>query len=97
MPHGEYAYVDIYIALDDAVFEGKPFEIKYSAPANLSSVSNLGKMLARFRPVKANEEYNLETILLMAPVSLMTQQEKGKDGNLYSRVIEGSLKPLEQK
>ena len=93
--HGDYEYVDIYVALEDAQLDGKPFEIKYSTPANLSEASKLGKLLAKFKPIKAGEQYDLVTMLIATPVSLMTQQEKAKDGNVYSRIVEGSLKPLQ--
>jgi hypothetical protein len=87
--------VDIFLSVDDLTIDGKPFEIKYSAPANLSEVSKLGKLLSKFKPIKAGEQYDLISVLLATNVSFMTQQEKGKDGNVYARIVENSIKPIQ--
>ena len=93
--HGDYEYLDLFLTIEDTLSDGKPFEIKYSTPYNLSEVSKFGKLLAKFKPLKAGEEYNLETIFLASTVSFMTQQDKGKDGNVYARIVENSIKPMQ--
>jgi hypothetical protein len=86
-----YHYIDIFIKVKD-----KDFETKYGVPANISIDSKFGKLLTAFgMELKPGETVNPEPALLNRNCMFMTIKEKSKDGNEYSRVVDGSVKPKE--
>lgn len=95
-PQG-YEYIDVYVTVDELKdLEDEPFTIKYGCPRNLSEASKLGKLLKNFVDIKPGEKYDPKTILENKKVSYLTVEEKGTDGNSYAKIVEGSLKPIQE-
>ena len=83
-----YHYIDVYIKID-----GEDFEIKYGAPATLSERSKLGRLVSQFTELNEGEKLDLDKTLIGQKVQFMTMNEE-KEGNIYARVVEDSVKPL---
>jgi len=84
----KYLYTDIFIQFNDIPDR----EIKYGCPTNLSENSKLGKVLSAFTELKADEKYDVDTMLLNQPIEFMTLNRETKDGT-FSDVVDGSIKP----
>ena len=83
-----YRYTDVTIKEDST-----GFELTYGCPTNDSEKSKLMQLLAKFKDIKPGDKVDPEQILLTQKVSFMSIKEK-KDGNEYTRVVSGSVKPL---
>jgi len=84
-----FKYTDIYIK------ENKTgFELKFGCPTNLSVDSKLGKLISKFIEIKAGQKIDPEKVLKGKGVLFMTMQEESGDGKVYTRIVDGSVKPL---
>ena len=82
----KYEYIDITIKMDDT-----NTQIKTSAPDSVSTESKLGKILQRFgADLIADKVIQIDKLLMNRTCQFQTMQ----DGQ-YSKVIDGSLKPVE--
>ena len=84
-------YTDIFIEFTDI----QDREIKYGCPTNLSQNSKLGKVLAAFTKLKADEKYDVDLMLLNQPIQFMTLNRETKDG-IFADVIDESIKPIKK-
>lgn len=82
-----YEYTDVFIKEKES-----GMEIKFGCPSNVSAKSKLGKLLCQFVQLTVGEKVDPEKILVGKKVSFLTIQEK-KGDNIYTRVVEGSVKP----
>lgn len=87
-----YEYTDMFIQPDDA-----EIELKYGCPSNLMEGGKLFKLVSEFTKLEIGATVNLEKVLLGKRVSFITMKEKGKDGNMYSRIVAGSVHPAQEK
>jgi len=85
----DYEYVDIFIDV-----KGKDVTLKYGCPANLSTNSRLGKLMALFTTLSKGDKYDPKDVLMGKAVSFMTMNKEKKQG-IFAEVVEGSIKPLE--
>lgn len=92
-----YQYVDFVIKVND-----KEFEMKYGCPQNLSVNSKLGLLIEKFgKSLKVNDEFTEQELIKLfvgRKVKFVTITETSKKENIsreYSRIADGSLKPLD--
>lgn len=87
-----FEYVDVYIRVDGTNSQ----EIKWGAPAKLSSLSSLGKMVSQFAEMKGNQVLDVEKALLDKRVSFVAVNESVSGKGTFSRVADGSIRPLQE-
>jgi len=80
-----YEYTDVFIKEQET-----GFSIKYGCPTLISEKTKLGKLLAKFVELKVGDKLDPETVLVGKEVTFMTIMEKGRDGNEYNKVVDGS-------
>ena len=87
-----YDYIDVYYALEDT-----DVTIKEGYPALLSEASKLGKLLTSLGfAAEVNTLLDLEAALVGKHVTLLTINEPIKDGRVFARVVDGSVKMVPQ-
>lgn len=91
--HEPYEYTDIHVRPDKA----PDMMLKAGYPSNLtlnengSPRSNLAKQLNKLM-IDVTKEVNTDA-LIDKKVDFNVINEEGKDGNVYARIVKGSLKP----
>ncbi len=85
-----YEYTRIHIKVDT-----EDMELEYSAPTNLSENSKLMRVLKAFGVEFVSEKkIDPETVLKGQKVQFQViNKPSKKDGNIYSEIVEDSLKP----
>lgn len=96
----EFEYFDVYVEVAGITNDsGEPVRIKDSMPFNLTPNTKLGKTVMRFgvdkETIISGHTIDLEKVFLSKMVSFQTIQEVSERGT-FSRVVEGSLKPIEE-
>ena len=86
-----YQYTDIYLELNTG---STTAVVKWGAPSTVSEKSKLGKLLSQFVELVAGSTVDPEKLLIGKQVSFQTLTVPGRDGNDYSVVVDGSIKPL---
>lgn len=87
-----YRYTDTYIKEKET-----EFELKFGCPTSSSTNSKLMKLLSKFQEIKPGMKVDPEKVLVGKEVIFMTLQEEGKDKKKYTRIVDGSVKPKEEK
>lgn len=91
-PEG-YVYVDVFIRSN---FGGEQTrDVKWGAPANLSTNSKLAKTLRNFLELEDKEVYDPKTILQEQQVTFQTMNKTKKTGE-FAEVVDGSIKPIKE-
>jgi hypothetical protein len=86
-----YKYTDVYIKEKES-----EFELKYGVPTNSNIDSKLMTLLRKFTQIAPGQKIDPEKTLLGRKVSFMTMQEESKkDGRSYTRIVDGSIRPLD--
>ena len=83
-----YEYTDIFVKEQET-----GFIVKHGCPTLISEKTKLGKLLAKFVELKVGEKLDPEKVLSGKEITFMTIMEKGRDGNEYNRIVDGSIKP----
>lgn len=84
-----FNYTDIFIKEQET-----GFIIKHGCPTLISEKTKLGKLLEQFTKLEIGTKLDPEKVLVGKEVTFMTIMKKGKDGNEYNNVVDGSVKPL---
>ena len=85
-----YKYTDVLISI------GEDIVLKYGCPSVVSNDSKLGKLLKAFgATLKPGEKVEDKKYLIGKKCVLMTLTEE-KGDKKYSRIVDGSVKPLDE-
>lgn len=92
-----YSYIDFIMTVDKLKnSEGKQITLKAGFPLPATVNSSLGKFLTvmGFNLVAGKKLKDVEKELMGKKIQYQTNQEQGKDGNIYSNILKNTIKPM---
>jgi len=104
-PNNEYTYIDVHVTVDGLNRnDGSPVTIKDGMSDFLSKNSKLGKTCMRFGLSEENMDKATKEKIPVDITKFITEGKRvtyivmneTKNGKTYARVVDSSLKPLEQ-